>query len=96
MYTHTRIFSLAPSSHLLLLVLHLLLELVVVAFLFGADAFGLVPEPHSVVRLHLLNGLLLVLLQSLQLRVVVLLLRLGGAEKEIEHLHHQTITIFLS
>lgn len=57
----------------------LLQKLVVFALLLGFDAFGLVLEFHSVVFLHFLNGLLLVLLQVLQLPVIVFLL---GLEKQ--------------
>lgn len=49
------------------------------ALLLRFDAFGLFLEFHSVVFLHFLNGLLLVLLQVLQLHVVVFLL---GLEKQ--------------
>lgn len=57
--------------------LQLILELVIVALLLGLDAFGLILELHGVVLLHLLNGLLLLLLQVFQLHVVVLLLGLA-------------------
>lgn len=57
--------------------LQLILELVMVALLLGLDAFGLILELHGVVLLHLLNGLLLLLLQVFQLHVVVLLLGLA-------------------
>ena len=53
-----------------------LLEAGELAVLLVADALALLTQLVGVVRLHLLDGLLLVLLQALQLRVIVLLLGL--------------------
>ena len=69
------------SSHLLLPLLHLFQEAVVGAVLLGAHALGLIAEADGVVPFHPLDGLLLVLLQVLQLRVIVLLLRLQEHNK---------------
>lgn len=47
------------QAHLLLLLLHLLMELAELLVLLAPDALGLVPQTQRVVHLHLLDGLLL-------------------------------------